>query len=235
MGGTFEEWLRAAVAGWVCGFVVSVPVGPVNLTVINAALQRGFVTAFLAGLGALSAELIYASLMLAGHSTVLEYPPVAVGLRVLAVVVIAAVGVRSLLMTTEQIEARSAAQLERADIRWHHPKSFLLGFLLTISNLMLLLLWATLSALLFAHDWVRAEGATRWWCLAGVGLGAMTWFFMLAFFVSRAHRRVRPQTLTRLVRGCGVVFLLFAGLLAYRLVVPARGAGGSERLWKGAP
>jgi threonine/homoserine/homoserine lactone efflux protein len=43
------------------------------------------------------------------------------------------------------------------------------------------------------------------------------WFLLLAFFVSRAHRRVKDQTLTILVRCCGVLFLGFAGLLAWKL------------------
>jgi threonine/homoserine/homoserine lactone efflux protein len=226
--------MRAAVAGLVCGFVVSVPVGPVNLTVINTALQRGFLPAFLAGLGAICAELIYAALMLAGHSTLLDNPQVVFGLRIFAVLVITGVGWRSLFITPEQIEAKSAAQIEKADARWHHPKSFLLGFVLTLSNLVLLLLWATLAAVLFAHDWVRPTGGSRWWCLAGVLTGATVWFFLLAFFVSRAHRRVRAQMLTKLARVCGVIFLIFAALAAYRLVRPATQPSVSERLLRRA-
>ena len=49
---------ESLVAGLVCGFVVAVPIGPVNLTVIKQALRRGFLPAFLVGLGAMSAETI---------------------------------------------------------------------------------------------------------------------------------------------------------------------------------
>jgi threonine/homoserine/homoserine lactone efflux protein len=58
--------------------------------------------------------------------------------------------------------------------------------------------------------------------------GGTLWFVLLAFFVSRAHRRVRPQTLTIFVRVCGVVFLIFASLLAYRLFVPAKKTHGVD-------
>jgi threonine/homoserine/homoserine lactone efflux protein len=232
---TFEEWFRAALAGAVCGFVVSVPVGPVNLTVIHTALRRGFLAAFLAGAGAVSAELIYAGLMLAGHSTVLVHEPVALALRGLAVVVIAAVGVRSLLVRSEELEARSAAQLERADARWHHPRSFLLGFMLTISNLLLLLLWATLTAALYAHDWVRPGAVSRGGGLGGVAVGAATWCVVLAFFVSRAHRRVQPRTLAMLVRGCGLALVILAGGLAWRLVATVSSAPVTAPLGRDGP
>jgi threonine/homoserine/homoserine lactone efflux protein len=54
-------------------------------------------------------------------------------------------------------------------------------------------------------------------CIAGVLVGGAIWFFLLSFFVSRAHRRVKSETLSLLVRGCGAVFLVFAGLLAFKL------------------
>jgi len=228
--GEFDDLAKALVAGVVCGFVVSVPVGPVNLTVINGALRKGFLSAFLAGLGAVAAETIYAALMLAGHSSLLDKPGVTLTMRIIGVVVIAGVGIRSILSQPEQIEARSVAATERVEERWHHPKSFLLGFLLTVSNLALVLLWAFLAGLLLDHEWVQPEGPNRAMCVAGVFTGGVVWFFLLAFFVSRAHRRVSPRTLTQLARVCGVVFLIFAGLLAYRLFVPAKKSPAPARV-----
>ena len=105
--------LQTLVVGIGCGFVVSVPVGPVNLTVVNNALSKGFLSAFLAGLGAIFAESIYAALMLAGHSTLLDQPKIAFAMRVVAVVVIAGMGVRSLLSKPDQVEAQSAAAAEK--------------------------------------------------------------------------------------------------------------------------
>ena len=226
--GDLDELSRAFLAGLICGVVVSVPVGPVNLTIINRALRRGFLAAFLTGLGAIAAEAIFASLMLTGHSSILRMPSMLKALRVLSVGVIIFIGIRSLLFREERVEAKDAATVEKVDTRWHHPRSFLLGFLLTISNLMLMLLWATLAAALFAHDWVQPELISRTMCVLGVFVGGVLWFFLLAFFVSRAHRRVKPRTLTVLVRSCGVVFLVFAGLLAYRLIAPTKAHRGSD-------
>ena len=167
------------------------------------------------------AEAIYAGLMLAGHSSLLSQPKISFAMRIMAVVVITGMGIHSLLTKPERFEAQSEAAAERADVRWHHPKTFLLGFVLTISNLMLVLVWATLTTGLFAREWVTTAPLSRLACLIGVFTGGVLWFLLLAFFVSRAHRRVKPKTLTQLVRICGVVFLIFAGLLAYRLIVPA--------------
>ena len=41
---------------------------------------------------------------------------------------------------------------------------------------------------------------------------------LLAFFVSRAHRRVSTRLLTVLVRSCGLVLIVLASLLATKLI-----------------
>jgi threonine/homoserine/homoserine lactone efflux protein len=73
------------------------------------------------------------------------------------------------------------------------------------------------ATILSEHNWVTPARASRWLCAAGVLAGGISWFALLAFFVSRAHRRVQPRVLTLLVRVCGVVFVVFAVLLAYKL------------------
>jgi len=216
--------LQSLLAGVLCGLVVSVPVGPVNLTVINQALRRGFSAGFLMGLGAICADAVYASLVLWGHSSILMTPRIfgiprrniVLGVRIGAVIAIAALGIRYLLFRAERLDASEAAA-ERLDERWHHPRSFFLGFALTITNFMLLVVWATLITVIFAHEWVTPKLASRLLCIAGVLVGGSIWFSLVAFFVSRAQRRVKTQTLTILVRGCGVLFLGFAGLLAFKL------------------
>ncbi len=212
-----EQFLQALLAGIVCGFVVSIPVGPVNLTVINHALRRGFLRAFLLGLGAVTAETVYAAALMAGRTAFLDKPAVSLTLRITAVVVLAGIGVRSLLFREEKFEARDEAKAEHVNERWHHPRSFLLGFILTISNLMLVVLWAGISDALFAHEWITSELTSRSICAVGVFAGGTLWQFLLSFFVSRAHRRVNPKVLTVLVRVCGAIFLVSAILLAYKL------------------
>lgn len=216
--GHADELLQALIAGIVCGFVVSVPVGPVNLTVINQALRAGFPRAFLVGLGAVSAETIYATVSLAGHSSVMDKPRVRLVLHVTALVVIVGVGIRSLLFKPEKFQASEAAA-EKMDERWHHPQAFLLGFAMSISNLMLVVLWATLAAVLIAREWVLPTAISRIACAVGVFSGGTIWFVLLAYFVSHAHRRVKLETLTIMVRACGGVLLVFAVLLAWKLFV----------------
>jgi threonine/homoserine/homoserine lactone efflux protein len=155
---------------------------------------------------------------MAGHSSIMDKPHtrVRIVLHVTAVLVVAGVGVRSLMFRPEKFQASEAAA-EKVDERWHHPRAFMLGFIMTISNLMLVVLWATLAAVLFAREWVLPTVISRTACSLGIFCGGSSWFVLLAYFVSRAHRRVNLKTMTFLVRGCGVVLIGFAALLAWKL------------------
>ncbi|MBM3859740.1 MAG: hypothetical protein FJ395_08840 [Verrucomicrobia bacterium] len=211
----------AWLAGLITGFVVCLPIGPVNLTVINTALRKGFLPAFLVGCGAICADLVYVTLAMAGHATLPRDPRVLTALRIVAVVVVAGLGVRNLLLKTQKFEASSEEAAARVEARWHHPRSFLLGFLLPITNLGLLLVWATVLTALDARSWVNlGQAASRWSCAIGIGMGATAWFFFMAWLVSRAHKRITPEALAWLARGCGVVFLIFAALLVVNLISP---------------
>ena len=48
--------LLAALTGFISGLLLSIPVGPVNLTIMNEGARQGFFWALLIGLGATGGE-----------------------------------------------------------------------------------------------------------------------------------------------------------------------------------
>ena len=61
----------AAPTGFLIGMLLSMPVGPVNLTIINGAAQRGFKYAMLIGLGAATMDVIYCTIAFTSFSSLL--------------------------------------------------------------------------------------------------------------------------------------------------------------------
>src|SRR5512137_181336 len=61
--------ILAALTGFVSGLLLSVPVGPVNLTIMNEGARRGFRWAFLIGLGAVVMEVLYCALAFTGFAS----------------------------------------------------------------------------------------------------------------------------------------------------------------------
>src|SRR5580765_2896601 len=64
MGPLLLAWL----VGSVSGFVVSIPVGPINITIVNEGARRGFGWAFWIGMGAVVMEVISCAVAFAGFS-----------------------------------------------------------------------------------------------------------------------------------------------------------------------
>src|SRR5450432_4498890 len=60
----------ATLAGFLSGLLFSsIPVGPINLTILNEGARRGFRWAMLIGLGASAMEVIYCSIAFTGFSS----------------------------------------------------------------------------------------------------------------------------------------------------------------------
>src|ERR1700729_1541873 len=60
--------LAALMTGFISGLLLSIPVGPVNLTIMNEGAQRGFKWAALIGVGASLMEVIYCALAFTGFA-----------------------------------------------------------------------------------------------------------------------------------------------------------------------
>ena len=62
----------AAFTGFISGLVLSIPVGPINLTILNEGARRGFKWAALIGAGATTMEIIYCFIAFTGFSSLLQ-------------------------------------------------------------------------------------------------------------------------------------------------------------------
>jgi len=61
--------LVAGVTGFLSGLLLSIPVGPVNLTILNEGARRGFAWAVMIGLGATVMEVIYCFIAFTGFAS----------------------------------------------------------------------------------------------------------------------------------------------------------------------
>src|SRR5258707_9588208 len=61
--------VAAGLTGFLSGMVSSIPVGPVNLTIMNEGARRGFGWALLVGLGATVMEVIYCFIAFTGFAS----------------------------------------------------------------------------------------------------------------------------------------------------------------------
>jgi threonine/homoserine/homoserine lactone efflux protein len=210
-----DHSLTAALTGLVASFLVSIPVGPINLTIINEGARRGFKWAVMIGLGAVLMEALYCALALTGFSAFLQVPLVKSIMELVSFLFL-------LYLAWKYFSAKSIPDhVHSADVieQKLHPRSaFMVGFIRVLGNPAVLLVWMTLTATFLSHNWVDHTIDDKVAFVCGVALGAALWFVLLAYGVSRGHGRFSPRVLLRMEHVSGALMLLAALWIGGRII-----------------
>ena len=207
--------LLAWFTGFLSGFLVSIPVGPINITIINEGSKRGFRWALLIGSGAVVMEVVYCLAALAGFSGLFTSRLMTATIQLLSFLLMLYLGFKYLFVRALPATTKSVSEIEH---RLHPHTAFMTGFVRVLGNPGVFLFWVTLSASFIAHGWLADEWASKAACAAGVAVGAFAWFLVLSFLVSRGHGRFSTHTLVRLSHVSGASLLVVAFFLGLRLV-----------------
>lgn len=211
----FAAILPAWLIGLLSGFFISIPVGPINVTILNEGARRGFRYAFFIGLGSAVMELIYCSIGFAGFSHLFHTRVARAILELISFMMMAFLGVKYIVIAALPATTRT---VERVEHRLHPHHAFTIGFVRTLGNPGVLLFWIAASATFISHEWVANTWKDKWECIAGVAGGCLAWFAGLAFAVSRGHGRFSQRTLTWMSHVSGATLLVAALVIGYRLV-----------------
>ena len=172
---------HAWLAGLAAGYGIAVPLGAIAVLIVSLAARASFRVGAAAGLGAATADLIYAAV---AASTGYALAPVlgrfAGPLRLVGAAVLAGLAVRGLRAAWRaRSAAADAAQAPRVGRAY-------LGFLgLTLLNPLTVLYFA---ALVVAHQAPVASTPTTAAFVAGVFLASLTWQTLLAGIGAALHR-----------------------------------------------
>ena len=136
--------LHAALAGFITALLFSaIPVGPINLTILNEGSQRGFRWAMFIGLGASAMELIYCSIAFTGFSSFFAIRTVKAVMELFTFVFLLFIGAKFLAAQTVNVPTKLDAASQKIEARLGeklHPHSaFMTGFVRVMGNLGVLL------------------------------------------------------------------------------------------------
>jgi threonine/homoserine/homoserine lactone efflux protein len=205
----------AAVTGFIFGVLLSIPVGPINLTIINEGARRGVIWATRIALGAVLADLIYCTLAFTGFASFFGGRLIKAIMELTSFVFLLYLGISFLKAKT--IKATNKIE-ERIEEKLHPHSAFMIGFVRVIGNPGVLLLWMVLAANFISRDWVQPEGPTKFFCILGTSAGAGLWFLGLSYAVSRGHRKFTDKTLLRLEHFSGIGLIALATLHGVHII-----------------
>jgi len=204
--------LLAGLAGFFCALIFAcIPVGPINLTILNEGSRRGFVWAFCIGMGASVMDTIYCAISFTGVAQFLDHGFAKAFMQVMSFVFLLFLGFKFLLAETVRVPTKLDSASEKLEARIEkkiHPHSaFATGFFRVLANLGVLVAYVVISANLMTHDLVADFLAARVACVVGVFAGTSLWFVILSLGVSRGHGKFGEKTLLRLQHASGLCLI----------------------------
>lgn len=207
--------LTAALTGFISGLLLSIPVGPINLTIMNEGARRGFLWAAMIGLGATVMEVIYCFIAFTGFASFFTRGYIKASMELFSFVFMLFLGVKFLMaksVTTPALQLGSTANRIESQLgeRLHPHSAFMTGLVRVMGNVGVLVFWIILAANFISREWVTPDWPGKLACVAGVALGTNLWFTSLSWGVSLGHGKLSERALLRMEHGSGIGLIVLA-------------------------
>lgn len=205
---------KIILTGLAIGFVMSAPIGPVNILVIQRAIQHGLRGGIVAGLGAVLGDGLIACIAAFGITAVTAV--IAANdsaIRLIGGIVLLLFGWRMLRTPPAAAGAEAAATDERG-LLWLVPQTLALTLTNPGAVLGMLALYGSTGAALGIDGY--GEAATF---VACVMTGALTWWVVLSLLVGRFQSRLVAGSVARINAVAGVLLMAFGALIIAGLVL----------------
>lgn len=222
--------ITALIIGFVTGFLISIPIGPVSASIINRTLRYGARNGMYVSLGAGLMDLIYCGGAAQIHQFLQESPLINLIFQICGLIVLTIIGIKTVKTRTEvdpeteetdretQLEAERKIKLLRIS-QTGFLAPFVMGVILYASNFAAIPEWITISAL-WREAGLLEEGILVNGSFAlGAGLGTLGWGSFLVRFIERRRRGFKPAFLQKVNMAAGgalIVFGIYFGIVIVR-------------------
>lgn len=206
--------MLAFLTGLLTGIIISIPIGPINVTVVSKGFKQGFKNAFAVGLGASSMDFFYCSATMLGLSAIVHKLEVNIIFQVIGFFLLLYLGIKDVATKVENFRYESVVPKNG---RFH--SAFLLGVFMYVSNPTLVAFWITLSGMIQSSSAIVSGVGDGALFALGVGSGTALWYYSLLKAIFLKRDSFKAETLTILSRISGFIMLAFSSYIGYQLLV----------------
>lgn len=196
------------------GLSLAAPIGPVNAAQIDKGIKSGFIAAWLLGLGAMTADIIYMLTVYLGVVKFLETSFMQSFLWLFGFFVLTYTGI-------ETISSSGKINMEKSNGD-SGIKSFLSGFFMSISNPLTILFWLGIYGSVLARTASSYGTGELVLYSGGIILGLVLWDVVMAAISSSFRRLLTTGLLTMIsiLSGLSLIgFGLYFGYQALQLFI----------------
>jgi len=203
------------IKGILIGVSVSAPLGPIGVLCIQRTLNKGFKSGLVSGVGAASADIIYA--VIAGFSITFISDFLIDNQNYFRVIG----GMFLIFIGAKIFTSNPAKQIRKLRTRGNnYYKDFLTSFLVTVSNPITILAFGAIFASFNMVD--KETGSFPIVILIlTVFSGAIIWWLSLISIITIFKHRIRLRNLLWINRVTGILIIIFALLVIASVFIPA--------------
>ena len=199
----------ALILGLGIGFINSIPIGPINISIIDTSFKRGFRQALMIGMGALVVDIFYCVIGIFGVSLIKDY--IVEMFQPLGFPVLALIGGRLVYKGYNNHGTRTFHPPTQKEL----TKNFSLGFLIYLTNPLAIGFWIITAGFIFSHRLIERNMVDQLTFIAGMAIGTAAWFLSLAKFVALKRTVISEETVKKITMITGSVLILFGLYLGY--------------------
>jgi len=203
--------------GLIAGYGIAIPVGPIGILILELGVRRGFGVAFSAGLGAASADLVYATVAgVAGSFLVAILTPISFIIHYVSASALIAIGLWMFFQGRRSSKMKETGR-PPSSYASSYLSTYMMFFGLTLLNPLTVTYFTSLILGLRVSLIVSAIEVVLF--VTGTFLASLSWQTFLACVSGLSHKRLSPkvQAATFTLGNCVVITLGVLILLGFRI------------------
>ncbi|MBQ7180253.1 MAG: LysE family transporter [Bacteroidaceae bacterium] len=196
--------IALVVKGLLVGIIASAPMGPVGVLVVQRTLNKGRWYGFVTGLGAALSDIIYALITGLGMTFIMDFverPSTIIYLKIGGSILLFLFGLFTFF-------ARPVPLHHVSHGRGTLAHNMLTGFLVTLSNPLIIFLFMALFARFEFIDF--GHRIEQVFAYLAILVGACLWWFFLSGVINKVRARFQMKNIVRVNRFIGLVVMIAA-------------------------
>ncbi len=206
-------WIELLLKGVFIGFMVSAPLGPIAVLCIQRTLNKGRISGFVSGLGAVTADTIFALIAGLGISIIIAFIEEKIFyFQIIGGIIILYLGIH--IFYSNPVKQIRMQRMNKNKL----SHDFLSVFFLTISNpIAIFFFLAMFTGVNLTSG--RMNFINLIFMVSGVTLGAVFWWFLLSSFVNIFRHRFRLKNIWWMNKVAGIVIFFLGIAVIFSILV----------------
>jgi len=214
--GKMLQAIEILLKGIILGLMVSMPLGPIGIILINRTIKRGMLSGFFSGLGLASADTLLAALSALGFTFIISFiNKERFIISLISGLIIIGIGLKIFLSNPVK-DLRNREKINKS--LWRDYYSV---FVLSISNPYTIFIFVAFFSGVHINGDIKPE-LVPFFLIPGVLIGTISWWFFLSYFVSRFKKNIRLRFIVKANKVAGIVVMVIGVIVLLSVFTPIK-------------